>query len=132
MLCSVVYPGNFVAWVTCMFRDYEDLIVAGMLKKGYTVGVVAADGKLTHGGDTKPAVVTTFKIETRDETKKASDIHTDLQAVLAEKKVLYYSVIVCAQVDACWGTSNIDLPQPAPPPPAPIPEPLPEPDKNLN
>lgn len=131
MLCSVVYPGNFVAWVTCMFRSYEDLIVSGMLKKGYTVGVIAADGKLTHGADTKPAVVTTFKIETKDHAKKASDIHTDLLAVLAERKVLHYSVIVSAQVDACWSVSNIELPQP-PAPVEPPPVPIPEPDKNLN
>lgn len=100
MLCSVVYPGNFVAFVTCMFKDYEDLIVAGMLKKGYTVGTVASDGKLTHGGEGHPAVITTFKIETRDETKKATDVFKDLIAVLAEKKVLYYSVVVSAYVDA--------------------------------
>lgn len=130
MLCSVVYPGNFVAWVTCMFRDYEDLIVAGMLKKGYTVGTVASDGKLTHGDESRPAVITTFKIETRDETKKATDVFKDLLAVLQEKKVLFYSVVVSAYVDASWIASNIELPKPAPVQ-AP-PQPVPEPDKNLN
>lgn len=130
MLCSLVYPGNFVAFVTCMFKDYEDLIVAGMLKKGYTVGVVASDGKLTHGDETRPAVITTFKVETRDEAKKATDIFKDLIAVLAEKKVLYYSVVVSAYVDSSWIASNIELPKPAPP--QEVPQPIPEPDKNLN
>src|SRR5512143_1016525 len=102
MKCSVVYPGQFVAWVTCMFREYEDVIVAGMVKKGYVVSVVAVDGQLTSGHESRPAVVTTFRVDSTKEETMAKDIHADLLAVLHDKKVLFYSVVVAAYVDACW------------------------------
>lgn len=133
MRCSVVYPGQFVVWITCMLRSYEDAIVAGMVKKGYIISVVAVDGKLTSGDSGRPAVVTTFRVDTGKEETMARDVHKDLLEVLREKNMLYYSVVVTAYTDACWIASNITLPQPPEPPKPPQPPtPVPEPDKNLN
>jgi hypothetical protein len=116
-----------------MLREYEDLIVAGMVKKGYVVSIVAVDGQLTAGQPGRPSVVTTFRVDTGKEGLQAKDIHKDLIDVLHEKNMLYYSVIVSAYVDACWMASNITFPKPPEPPPAPQPPiPVPEPDKNLN
>jgi hypothetical protein len=129
MNVKVVYPGQFVAWVTCMLQAYEDCIIAGMVRKGYIVSICSIDGKLTHGTQDNPAVIITFRCDTTDEKIAAKDIHTDLVAVLRDMKAMYYSVVVSALSDACWIGSNIALPK-SPPPPIPQ---VPEPNKtNLN
>lgn len=129
MNVKVVYPGQFVAWVTCMLQEYEDRIIAGMVKKGYIISICSMDGKLSHSSEGCPAAIISFRCDTTNEKIAAKDIHTDLIAVLKEFKAMYYSVVVSALSDACWIGSNIALPKTTPPP---IPQ-APEPDKtNLN
>lgn len=129
MKCTVVYPGQFVAWVTCMLKDYEDIIIGGMVKKGYVVSVAATNGEVTSGSKDNPAVVVSLRIDCPKEETKAADVHKDLLEVLTEKSFYYYSVVVSALSDSCWVGSNIALPQKN----KPVPPPLPVPDKsNLN
>lgn len=132
MRCKLVYPGQFVAFVTCMLKDYEDAILGGMVKKGYSVGIVSQDGNLSHGHQGGAAYITVFRVDSTKEEIAAKDIHKDLMEVMREHKFLYYSIVVSALVDACWISTNITLPQPSPPPTPPEP-PVTEPDKsNLN
>lgn len=128
MLCKVLYPGEFVAWVTCLIKEYEDSIVTGMVLKGYQIGAAAIDGKLSTYKEGTPSVVVAFTIKTRDENKQAKDIYKDLVDVLEEKKILYYSIVITAHVDSTWNSSNIVLPKKSIPPPLPTPEP----NKKLN
>jgi len=129
MKCTVVYPGQFVAWVTCMLKSYEDTIVAGMVKKGYVVSIAATNGEITSGSKDNPAVVVCFRVDSTKEETQAKDVHKDLLEVLHDKKLFYYSVIVSALCDSCWISSNISFPKQD----KPVPPPLPEPDKsNLN
>jgi hypothetical protein len=129
MKCTVVYPGQFVAWVTCMLKSYEDAIIAGMVKKGYVISVIATNGEVTSGSKDNPAVVVTIRVDSTKEETEAKDVHKDLLEVLTEKKFFYYSVIVSALADSCWVSSNIILPKQD----KPIPPSIPEPDKsNLN
>ncbi len=128
MKCSLVYPGQYVAWVTCMLPDYEDHILAGMVKKGYQVSPAAESGVVTLGAQGGPSVVVCFRIDSTKEDIKVTDVSKDLMDLLNEKKFLYYSVIVSALAGSTWNTSNITFPKPAA-----VPPPLPSaPKSNLN
>jgi len=35
----------YTCWITCLLESYQDRIVAGLIKRGYTVGE-ASDGKV--------------------------------------------------------------------------------------
>lgn len=130
MKCSIVYPGQYVAWVTCMLSDYETQILGGMVKKGYTVSPAAQSGVVTLGTPNAPAVVVCFRIDSSKEDITASDVMKDLMDLLNEKKFLYYSVIVSALAGSTWNTSNISLPKKDPAPA--VPEAPPTPKSNLN
>ena len=130
MKCNVVYPGQYVAWVTCMLSDYEDHILAGMVKKGYQVSPAAQSGQITLGNQGSAAVVVCFRIDSSKEDIQVTDVSKDLMDLLNEKKFLYYSVIVSALTSSTWNTSNINIPKAAPvvePPPIPS-----APNGNLN
>lgn len=129
MKCTVVYPGQFIVWVTCMLADYEDRIIAGMVKKGYHVSA-ASGNEVSVKYDNGASVLIALSIETSKEEKQAVDINKDIMDVLKENNFLFYSVIVSARAGSCWNGSNIRLPQKTQAVPPPIPEP--EPDRNLN
>jgi len=111
MLCSVVYPGKFVAWITCLTSSYEDTLIAGMVKKGYIIGAAAAQGKVSVAKEDSPSAVIAITIDSYNENLKAADVYKDLVEVIADKKVICYSVIVTAQVDSSWGAANFNLPK---------------------
>ena len=127
MKCSLVYPGNFTVWITCLIKDYEDAILGGMVKRGYGVSAAGSDGKLTIPGEA--AVVIGMAVTTSKEETTASDISKAVQEVMDEHKFLYYSIVVSATTGASWYGCNIALPKK----PVVVPPPIPAPDKgNLN
>ncbi len=129
MKCSIVYPGQFYVWITCMLAEYEDAIIAGMVKKGYHVSTAAADGQVTLFNKDNPSALICIKVESKNEEITASEISDDVRNFLSEKKFLYYSVIVSACTSCCWSSTNIVLP----PKPSVAPPPIPSSDKsNLN
>ena len=118
-----------MVWVTCLIQGYEDKIVAGMVKKDYTVSLSNANG-VTVGEPNLASVVVSFMVYTRKEKVKAVDIYKDLVTVLQDNKIYFYSVVVSAMTDSTWCCGNMVLPDKVVPS-APLPT-RPEPDKNLN
>ena len=119
-------------WVTCLIKGYEDKIVAGMVKKDYSVSLSNIKG-VTIGEPNQASVVVSFTVFTNKEKAKASGVYDDLIKVLVEHKIYYYSVVITAMVDSTWCCGNMVLPEKAPPPtPTPPEPPQLEPDKNLN
>lgn len=127
MKCGLVYPGNFTVWITCLIKDYEDAILGGLVKRGYSVAAAGTDGKLTIPGEA--SVVIGMAVNTSNEEITASDISKVVKEVMDEHKFLYYSIVVSATAGSSWYGSNIALPQK----PEVVPPPIPMPDKgNLN
>lgn len=122
MKFNIVYDRSFIAWLTVITPLYVDGIIAGMVKKGYTVGAAASDNALYIGRKDSPGVVISLLITTRAETIDAPKIHKDLIEVCDELKVLSYSIIVSAMTDCSWSSSNINLPKAAKPNPPPVPK----------
>lgn len=128
MKCTLVYPGQFVVWITCLLESYEDRIIAGMVKKGYQVGPAASGGQVSIKYDNGASVLIALRVDSSKEDVKAVEISKDIMDVLKDNNFLYYSVIVSALTSSCWNGANVVLPKPA----QPAPPPLPEPDKSLN
>jgi hypothetical protein len=105
-------------WITAMFRDYEDLIIAGVVKKGFSVGPAAKDNKVTSGAANAASVVIALKVDSSTIIDSAK-LHDEITSVLKENKMLYYSVLVSSPADCCWNGSNIVLPEPSPAPAMP-------------
>ena len=125
---TVSFTEHFVVWITCMIKDYEDLIVANVIKKGYTVGALQEGGKLTLGEPDRAAVVISFSAYSHTDSKKTKDVYADVLSILTEHNMFYYSVIVSVYTsESLWISTNIaprkkveELP------------PIPSPDKKMN
>jgi hypothetical protein len=129
MLVTVVQPGHYVVWVTCLVKDYEDKIVSGMIKKGYTVSSVNDKGMLSNSTPDSVASIISCIVYTKKEDAKTTHVYEDLLLVLKENNVYYYSAIVSAMTDSTWCCGNMRDPSKPEPPPESS---KPDPDKNLN
>jgi len=110
---------SYFVWVTAMVREYEDLIISGLVKKGYTVGPASKDHIPTSGTAGYASFVIALKVEPSETDTDASKVHEVVCNVLKEKKLLYYSVLVSTPADCCWRAGNIQLPEPSPSPSVP-------------
>jgi hypothetical protein len=105
----------YYCWITAMLPSYQDGIIAGLARKGYMVGPASKDGAIATGAsDTKPSVLFAVSVYKAEETN-ASNIYTDVIAVLNDMKARYYSVIISHSYEATWAGSNIKLPGKPPP-----------------
>lgn len=121
MHVNITYERSFIAWITVITPLYSDRVIAGMVKKGYTVSAAAGNGEICLSRKDSPASLITLKVSSNDENISVVKIHTDLLDVLKEIKALQYSVIVSAMADCCWCNSNITFPEKAPAPKPPLP-----------
>lgn len=125
MKCGLVYPGHFTVWITCLIKEYEDAILGGLVKRGYSVS--AASDKLSIASEA--STVIGLKVTTSNEEVTASDISKVIKEVMDDHKFLYHSIVVSPAAGGSWYGSNISLPKK----PTVVPPSIPTPDnENLN
>lgn len=107
MWINTTYVYSFIAWLTVLTPKYADGIIAGMVKKGYSVSSISAPSDIVISKEGNPSAIVSLKITATKEIVTSANIHTDLIAVLNEMKAYYHSVIVAPFVDCCWCGSNI-------------------------
>lgn len=120
----------YYCWITALVPQYQDGIIAGMVKKGYMVGAAAKDGNVTSHMDNRSAALIALNVyKIADGDIPVTQVYDDLLAVLVEMKAFYHSIVVTAMGGATWVGSNIPLPvkEKAQPPPLP-----PDIKKNMN
>jgi hypothetical protein len=109
----------YYVWISAMLPNYQDGIVAGLVRKGYMVGPSAKDGGVTTG--VSPAALISLGVYKAEETN-VNNIYTDVIEVLKEIKAYYYSVIISLSTEATWSSGNVIAPtkdtagKPTPPP----------------
>ena len=122
----------YFCWITALLPNYQDGVIAGLVKRGYMVGPAAKDGGITITHGACPAALISLSVYKAEEIT-ASDIYTDIAAIFAELKYYYYSIVVSLSQDATWNGPNFDHmtlksdKETATPPPLP-----PGPKKNMN
>lgn len=92
-----------------MLESYQDHIVAGMIKKGYTVGL-ASTGKVAVNLDNQVSAVlalTVYKLS--EEDIPITKVYEDLGFILTEMKGYFYSIIIAETNNSTWAGSNIFL-----------------------
>jgi hypothetical protein len=118
----------YYCWVAMMLPDYANDIVAGMVRKGYSVCPATENEQLVHskkGGG--PANLLIIKVDSREKgTAKdsakvsAKTVGRDFSNVLANVKAKYYTAIVTEAGDGWFEVTNIELPEASPSPTKPI------------
>ena len=104
---------TFFVFITALIPSYENMIIAGLVKKGYQVGPASLTNEVTSGGQDTVSAVIALRIDSEEET---IELQVVIQQLLEELKVIYYSLLVTVATDCCWNASGLQLPK-APPPP---------------
>jgi hypothetical protein len=112
-----------------MLKSYQDTLISGLVKRGYTVGPASTDLSLSNSGDNQPSYLLAFTIFKAGREVFAKDIYEDILAIFAESKAYYYSLVVAHSYDATWVGCNFSFPEKKVPPPVPK---LPPNKGNLN
>lgn len=97
----------YTCWITCMLESYQDQIVAGLIKKGYTVGLASAGTTVVNHENQVSAIlaVTVYKLGEIDIS--ITKVYEDIAFVLTDMKGYFYSVIIAETNNSTWAGSNI-------------------------
>lgn len=113
--------GIYYVYVTALIPTYEDMIIAGLVKKGYRVGPLAETNEVTVTTPDSICAIIALRLDVNDDegdtiVHSAAELHEKIEAALQELKIFYYSLIVTESADCCWNISNIRIPKALPPP----------------
>lgn len=92
-----------------MLESYQDKIVAGLIKRGYTVGS-ASSGKVVINHENQVSAIlalTIYKIS--EEELAITKIYEDLAFILTDMKGYFYSIVIAETNNSTWAGSNIFL-----------------------
>lgn len=107
--------GIYYVFITALISSYEDMVIAALVKKGFQVSPLSETNQVTIGDKDSICAMIALRIDLDD--KSAFDLHTEIQSVLHELRVVYYSLVVTESADCCWNISNIKVPKALPPAP---------------
>lgn len=107
-----------------MVLSYQDTLIAGMVKRGYTIGPASADLNLHNGTDNQPAFMIAFTAFKAGQDLLAKDIYKDIVEILGEINAYYYGIVVAQAYDSTWVGCNFNMSDKkrATPPPLPTPD----------
>lgn len=122
--------GIYYVFITALISSYEDMIIAGLVKAGFQVSSLSEDNIATIGGDDSLSSVIALRIDT--EMDGAIVVIDEVEKVLKDLKIVYYSLVVAESTDCSWSISSIKLSKALPPPlPTPVPN-VRKPNSGLN
>lgn len=104
---------TFFVFITALIPQYEDMIIAGLVKKGYQVCPASLTNEVTSGGQDSVSAVIALRIDS--EARDSTELHVVIQQLLLDLKIVYYSLMVTVATDCCWNASGLSFPK-APPP----------------
>lgn len=99
----------YACFITSLISSVADDIILGMVNKGYAVG--AAGETVFLETPNSPSSLIGLNVIHSRKIVNAAEVHRDLNQIMMEKNVSFYSVIVFPSVqDAFWSSSNIAIP----------------------
>ena len=97
----------YTCWITCMLEAYQDQIVAGLIKKGYTVGL-ASTGKVIVNHDNQVSAVIAFTAYKLSQGElPITQVYDDIGLILTDIKAYFYSIVIAETSNSTWTGSNI-------------------------
>lgn len=117
--------GIYYVYITALIPSYEEMIIAGLVKKGYRVGPLADSNEVTVATPDSVCALIALRIDTTDDEgatdiHSAFELHEKVEAFLLESKIFYYSLIITEAADCCWNISNVIITKSLPPPLPPV------------
>jgi hypothetical protein len=111
--------GVYYIFITALISSYEDMIIAALVKNGFMVSSLSEDNEVTMGGGDYISAIIALRIDIEDEVKPAIVLSDEIEKVLKDLNIVYYSLIVTESTDCSWNVSDIKIPKalPALPPP---------------
>lgn len=98
-----------------MLKSYQDKILAGLVKKGYTIGPAASDLTLSTSGESTGSYMLAFTAHKSGKEVFAKDIYEDILSLTTEMKAFHYGIIVAHSYDAMWVGANFNVQEKKPP-----------------
>jgi hypothetical protein len=95
----------YTCWITCLLESYQDAIVAGLIKRGYTIGLSGRGNVNQHNQFSAVLSYSLYKLDDPDLT--APGILKEIGIILSDMKAYYYSIVVAEGNNAAWAGSNI-------------------------
>lgn len=108
---------TFFVFITALIPSYDNMIIAGLVKKGYQVCPASSSNEVTCGGKDSISAIIALRIDSTE--KDATELHTVVHQLLVDLKIVYYSLLVTVATDCCWHASGLQLPKALPPAPLP-------------
>lgn len=99
----------YYCWITALLPNYQDKIIAALVKKGYMVGPAAKDGQVAISSEKSPSTLFALSLYKAEEIT-VNQIYEDVVNILQEMKAHYYSVVISHSYESTWGGSNFQLP----------------------
>ena len=92
-------------WITCLLESYQNTIIISLVKRGYTVGLTSM-GNVNQPNQV--SAILSFSIYKIDEKKLTlAKVLDDLNIILTDAKMYFYSIVVSEHHNATWAGSNI-------------------------
>jgi hypothetical protein len=99
----------YTCWITCMLESYQDKIVAGLIKKGYTVGLASSGKAVVNHENQVSAIIGLTVYKLSKEELSITEVYEDFAFVMTDMKGYFYSIIVAETNNSTWAGSNIFL-----------------------
>jgi hypothetical protein len=109
--------GIYYVFITALISSYEDMVIAALVKAGFQVGSLSETHEVTIA--TKDSVSALIALRIDSEKHNAFELHGEVEKVLNELNILYYSLIVTESTDCAWNISNIRITKALPAAPIP-------------
>jgi hypothetical protein len=92
-----------------MLESYQDQIVAGLIKKGYTVGLASTGKAVVNHENQVSAILSLTVYKLAEEELPITKVYEDFAFILTDMKGYFYSIIIAETNNSTWAGSNIFL-----------------------
>jgi hypothetical protein len=107
----------FYVWITVLTDAYTDLLVAKLVRRGYSISPAAEDGTISTPGPYSSLislhVLLSDNAKVKDKAIHAAEFHDELKTIFGEFKGLFYSMVVQesgGKNTTCWSGGNMPKP----------------------
>jgi hypothetical protein len=106
----------FAIWMTTFVKEYEDILISFLIKKGYSISAYSKDSEVTTSGSksTFPVHIIALRAEKNLKTESHEEMHDKIAKLFFDSKRSFYSLIVqdlSGVSSVVWGPGRIFLPE---------------------
>jgi hypothetical protein len=105
---KIIFPNNYMVFITALLPEYSQPIINGMFKKGYLLAPALDDCAFSLGRKEGQAFLITFYAYKPGPGVTHKTVSDDLMDIINTEKMSIYSAIVSERADASITSSNFN------------------------